>query len=77
MDKQQNYRVIKDPIYGYGRLEPVPDVREITKFYESRYYDPIRKGERAPDVRRLMAGGTEAEREGLGSCLVFGRLRKR
>jgi len=62
MDKQ-NYRVIKDPVYGYRRLEPVPDEREITKFYESRYYDLIRKGERAPDVRRLMAGGTEAERE--------------
>lgn len=59
----EKYRVIQDPVYGYKRLDPVPDEKEVTKFYQSRYYDLIRKGERAPDVRRLMAGGEEADRE--------------
>lgn len=59
----KNYRVIQDPVYGYRRLEPLPDEKEITRFYQSRYYDLVRKGGRAPDVRRLMAGGEEADRE--------------
>jgi len=59
----EKYQVIQDPIYGYRRLDPVPDEKEVTKFYENRYYDLIRKGGRASDVRRLMAGGEDAERE--------------
>ena len=57
------YKVIRDPVYGYRRLDPVPSDEEITRFYQSQYYDLIRKGGRAPELRRLMAGGQEAERE--------------
>lgn len=59
----EKYQIIPDSVYGYRRLDPIPAEKEITKFYQSRYYDLIRKGERAPDVGRLMAGGEEADRE--------------
>lgn len=59
----EDYQIIQDPVYGYRRLAPVPDEKEVTKFYQGRYYDLIRKGEHAPDVGRLMAGGEEADRE--------------
>jgi len=62
MDNEK-YHVIQDPVYGYRRLDPVPRDEEITKFYRSQYYELIREGGRAPELRRLMAGGEEAERE--------------
>ena len=55
--------IIQDPIYGYRRLDPIPSGDDVARFYESQYYDLIRIGGRAPDIRRLMAGGSEAERE--------------
>ena len=36
---------------------------EVADFYESRYYDLVRKGNRAPELRRLMAGGDAASKE--------------
>ena len=59
----KKYRVIQDPIYGYRRLDPLPDKTEIAKFYQSQYYDLIRKGGCAPELHRFMAGGEEAGRE--------------
>jgi SAM-dependent methyltransferase len=55
--------VVVDPTYGYRRLDPLPSGSEFERFYQSEYYDLIRKGGRAPDLRRLLAGGEEAERE--------------
>lgn len=55
--------VIVDPTYGYRRLEPMPSDAEFERFYESQYYDLVRKGGRAPELRRLLAGGEEATRE--------------
>ncbi len=60
---EKKYKVIKDPKYGYNRLEPLPSDDEISNFYESNYYELIRKGGRAPELRRLMAGGHEAAGE--------------
>lgn len=60
---EKEYKIIKDPKYGYKRLEPLPNEHEISKFYESDYYELIRKGRRGPDIRRLMAGGEKAEKE--------------
>lgn len=59
----EKYRIVQDPVYGYRRLDPIPNEKEIARFYQSQYYDLIRKGGRAPDLRRLMAGGEAAERE--------------
>ena len=61
--KNGKYQVIQDPVYGYRHLDPLPDDKELSRFYESQYYDLIRKGGRAPELRRLMAGGKEGERE--------------
>ena len=56
-------QVIVDPTYGYRRLEPLPTDPEFERFYQSEYYDLLRRGGRAPELRRLLAGGEEAERE--------------
>src|SRR5919106_830176 len=41
----------------------MPSDSEFERFYQSEYYDLVRKGGRAPELRRLLAGGEEAERE--------------
>lgn len=60
---RQDCRIIQDPVHGYRRLDPVPGDEEIARFYQSQYYDLIRAGGRFPEVRRLTAGGQEAEGE--------------
>jgi SAM-dependent methyltransferase len=55
--------VSKEPRSGYYRLDPIPSDKELTSFYESRYYDLIRKGGRAPELGRLSEGGAPARRE--------------
>ena len=59
----KKYKVIQDPIYGYRRLDPVPENKELVKFYQRQYYELVRKGGRFPELRRLMTGGEEAEHE--------------
>lgn len=59
----RTYRVIEDPTYGYRRLDPIPDNTDLARFYQSHYYHLIRKGGRAHELKHLMAGGEEAERE--------------
>ena len=56
-------QVAPDPEWGYLRLDPLPDPDELSAFYESGYYDLLRRGERAPDLARLQQGGEAAERE--------------
>ena len=57
------FRVVEDAAYGFRRLDPIPPQGEVADFYESRYYDLVRKGNRAPELRRLMAGGDAASKE--------------
>jgi 2-polyprenyl-3-methyl-5-hydroxy-6-metoxy-1,4-benzoquinol methylase len=57
------FRVIEDATYGFRRLDPIPPEAELSEFYESRYYDLLRKGNRAPELRRLMEGGDLAAKE--------------
>ena len=59
----KKYDIIENPDYGYKHLDPVPQEKELTNFYQSQYYDLIRKGGRAPELRRLMEGGKEGELE--------------
>ena len=63
MYQGREYRVIDDPTYGYRRLDPIPDDKELARFYQSHYYHLIRQGGRAHELKHLMAGGEEAERE--------------
>lgn len=56
-------RVARHPEYGFYQLDPIPNLDELADFYESGYYDLLRRGERAPDLARLAAGGHEADAE--------------
>ena len=62
MDKQK-YNIIQDPVYGFRKLDPVPEHKEVELFYKDSYYELIKKGERAPDIHRLEVGGEEATYE--------------
>jgi SAM-dependent methyltransferase len=61
--QSDGFRVIEDADYGFRRLDPIPPEAELSEFYESRYYDLLRKGNRSPDIRRLMEGGDSAAKE--------------
>ena len=56
-------QTIIDPIWGHHRLDPVPTGDELSNFYQSQYYDLMRHGGRAPDLRRHMEGGKEQEEQ--------------
>lgn len=60
---ETSHKVVVDPELGYRRLDPLPTSDELDRFYESRYFDLIRKGGRAPEIRKVMEGGEAAERE--------------
>jgi 2-polyprenyl-3-methyl-5-hydroxy-6-metoxy-1,4-benzoquinol methylase len=57
------YKVIVDPRWGYRRLDPLPTAEELDRFYREQYYDLLAAGGRAPELRRLMQGGEEAQLE--------------
>jgi len=59
----QKYKVLKDPTYGYWRLDPIPAEEELSEFYKKKYTELTKKGGRAPELRRLLAGGEEAKAE--------------
>src|ERR1700733_2230361 len=44
------------PVCGFRPLDPVPSDAEIARFYESHYFDILRQGGRAPELRRILAG---------------------
>jgi len=60
---KDRYKVIVDPRYGYRRLDPLPTAEELDRFYSEQYYDLLAAGGRAPELRRLMKGGEEAQSE--------------
>jgi 2-polyprenyl-3-methyl-5-hydroxy-6-metoxy-1,4-benzoquinol methylase len=57
------YKVIVDPRWGYRRLDPLPTAEELDRFYREQYYDLLAASGRAPELRRLMQGGEEAQLE--------------
>lgn len=64
MAKASKHRTIKDPLYGYRRLDPLPEGEDIARFYKRQYYGLIRKcGGRACELQCLIAGGKVAEAE--------------
>jgi SAM-dependent methyltransferase len=60
---KDQYKIIVDPKYGYRRLDPLPTADELDYFYREQYYSLVAAGGRAPELRRLMAGGEEAKLE--------------
>lgn len=75
--QSKGFRIVEDATYGFRRLDPIPPEGELAVFYESRYYDLARKGNRGPDLKRLMEGGAAASKEvewlrqGLYSDIVY------
>lgn len=64
MSDRSQYTLVRDPIDGYRRLDPIPARDDLSQFYESEYYHLIRSGGRAPDIKRLLSGKhQEASRE--------------
>lgn len=61
--KNSKYKIVENPVYKYKYLDPIPREEDIEKFYQSKYYDLLRKGGRAPELRRMISGGKEAKRE--------------
>ena len=58
-----SYGVKRNEEYGARELDPKPADAEIGNFYLSQYYELLKSGKRAPDIRRLMDGGDNAQRE--------------
>ncbi len=61
--QSSGFSITEDSTYGFRRLDPVPPEAEVSEFYESYYYDLLRKGNRAPEIGRLMEGGEVAAKE--------------
>lgn len=55
--------VSKDADNGYLRLDPVPSPEYVEAWYRDQYYDLIAAGGRAPELRRMLAGGETAAEE--------------
>lgn len=52
-----------DPKFGFRHLDPLPAAVELDRFYQSAYADMVRRGERFPELRRILEGGEEADTE--------------
>lgn len=48
---------------GFFQLDPIPDTTELNDFYQSRYYDLLRQGGRAPEIRKLLDTNGERPEE--------------
>ena len=53
--------MVIDPLYGFRRLDPLPDENFLESFYAHKYYDSLVG--RAPDLQRQQSGGPEAQRD--------------
>jgi 2-polyprenyl-3-methyl-5-hydroxy-6-metoxy-1,4-benzoquinol methylase len=61
--ENKKHKLVRDETYGYIRLDPIPEEGELEAFYQKEYFALIAEGGRAPEIRRLKAGGEEAARE--------------
>ena len=61
--EKEKYRVIDCEVCGFKHLDPVPSEEEIKEFYKKKYFDLVKKGGRAQEIKRLMKGGEEASFE--------------
>ena len=59
----KEYKIVKDAMYGYSRLDPIPSTEETLEFYRREYFGLAKKGGRAREIGRQMIGGEEAKSE--------------
>jgi 2-polyprenyl-3-methyl-5-hydroxy-6-metoxy-1,4-benzoquinol methylase len=57
------HHVAEHPQFNFRHLDPIPSNESLTEFYESQYYDLLRKGIGAPSELRRFEGGNAADRE--------------
>jgi SAM-dependent methyltransferase len=56
-------KIIQDKKYGYLRIDPIPSENELSVFYREKYYKLVKKGGRAPELRKTMSPGRIAQEE--------------
>ncbi|MCM8774728.1 MAG: class I SAM-dependent methyltransferase [Candidatus Omnitrophica bacterium] len=61
--KKGRHKVIECIKCGFKHLYPIPSKSDLEKFYRNKYFTLIKKGGRAPEIRRLLKCGKEALRE--------------
>lgn len=54
---------------GYIHLVNIPSEKELSDFYENKYYGLIKTGSKAPEIRRLMSTERESEHNWLCKTL--------
>ena len=61
------FKIIEDKEFGYRRVDPVPDDKEIDDFYSKKYYKMAKDGTGNPDqiLKFMGADDKEAEKERL------------
>ncbi len=64
MDKQHSAPpVVVNSKFGFYQLSPIPKPDELEEFYESQYYDLVRKEGRDAGMQKLMSSGEENKEE--------------
>ncbi len=64
MAEKIEYGIVQDARDGHRHLDPIPASETLDNFYQSEYYHLLQAGGRAPDLRKLLSKGEEAQREG-------------
>lgn len=54
---------LKQHNLGFYQLDPIPTEANLNQFYRRHYYDLLRKGSHAPEIRKLLDVGGEREPE--------------
>ena len=61
--EMKGYSVIDCEICGFKHLDPIPTAAELEEFYAHKYFNLIKQGGRAPEIRRLIGEADEARAE--------------
>ncbi len=57
------HKVIDCEICRFRHLDPIPSSEDLSDFYKKKYFNLVKMGGRAPEIRRQITGGEEAKFE--------------
>jgi 2-polyprenyl-3-methyl-5-hydroxy-6-metoxy-1,4-benzoquinol methylase len=60
---KNKYKILDCVVCGFKHLYPIPYEKDLNDFYKEEYVKFIKKRKRAPDIKRILSGGKEKERE--------------